>query len=95
MYKAELHKGESVLTADQSDFLRRSGMLQKGPGGTTRLSMANAPVSNNSGGGVSMSMGNINVNVSGSNASADDIAKAVRRELNKEINKAAAVLGYA
>lgn len=96
-YRAELHRGESVLTANQSDTLRKMGMLERGAGGTTRLNMANTPVSpaRTGGGGVSMSMGNIVVQVQGSNASADDIAKAVQRELNKEINKAAAVLGYA
>lgn len=97
MYRAELHRGESVLTANQSDTLRKMGMLERGAGGTTRLNMANTPVASprTGGGGVSMSMGNIVVQVQGSNSSADDIAKAVQRELNKEINKAAAVLGYA
>ncbi|MFJ7698905.1 hypothetical protein [Lysinibacillus fusiformis] len=41
-YVAELHKGEAVLTANQSNMLRRAGILSQGSSGTPELSLANS-----------------------------------------------------
>lgn len=40
-YVAELHKNESVLTANQSNMLRRAGILSQGSSGTPELNLDN------------------------------------------------------
>ncbi|MEA0552962.1 hypothetical protein U1P98_04460 [Lysinibacillus irui] len=40
-YVAELHKDESVLTANQSNMLRRAGILSQGSSGTPELNLDN------------------------------------------------------
>lgn len=40
-YVAELHKGEAVLTANQSNALRSAGILSKGSSGTPELNLDN------------------------------------------------------
>lgn len=98
-YVAELHKGESVLTAKQSQALRNAGMLSANADGTPKLEIgknlgadntkaapSNSTVSNNF---------TVNVNVSDSNSSADDIGRAVRREIDNLIKTTRASLGTA
>ncbi len=41
-YVAELHKDESVLTANQSNMLRRAGILSQGSSGTPELNLDNS-----------------------------------------------------
>ncbi len=41
-YVAELHKGEAVLTANQSNMLRSAGILSQGSSGTPELNLANS-----------------------------------------------------
>lgn len=44
MYRAELHSGESVLTASQSQALRNAGMLTANADGTPNLDISNLGV---------------------------------------------------
>lgn len=46
-YRAELHKGESVLTAQQSNTLRSAGILKENSDGTPELNIDNKPSNNN------------------------------------------------
>lgn len=41
-YVAELHKDESILTANQSNMLRRAGILSQGSSGTPELNLDNS-----------------------------------------------------
>lgn len=99
-YVAELHAGESVLTAGQSQMLRNLGVLQQTSGNRPDvrpevMAQTIAPsTTTNTQRSASISVGDVNVQVSGSNASPQEIGQAVKRALNKEVNKAAAVLGF-
>lgn len=88
-YVAELHKDESVLTASQSNTLRRAGILSQGSSGTPELNL-----DNNSGSSSSipqpLSGGNNTTNNSGGNQfifqisgnNPIDIAKEVRAAIS-------------
>ena len=97
MYRAELHSGESVLTAQQSQALRNAGMLTANANGTPKLDLSksvSAPVQSKvSGGNTSNNTFNVTVNVPNSNASASDIGTAVRRELERLVNTTKAAMG--
>lgn len=75
-YLANLHQGESVLTASQSNMMRQSGMLTAKSDGTPKLKLGGgtsaAPTS-------SSTAPPIVINISGDNAK--DIAAEVRREV--------------
>ena len=86
-YMAELHKDEAVLTADQSNTLRRAGILSQGSSGTPELNLeknnasqnTSIPQNNNaeSGNTTNNSGGNNFIfNITGNNAV--DIAREVR-----------------
>lgn len=109
-YVAELHAGESILTADQSAMLRGMGVLQQSGGNTPTVDLSRvqqptfdpsalersmAPSSTTTTSNASFTYGDIVVNVSGGGDNdAKNIANEVRRVLNQEANKAAAVLGF-
>lgn len=109
-YVAELHTGESVLTANQSEMLRGMGVLQQSGGNTPTVDLSRVqqptfdpsalersmtPSSTTTTSNASFTYGDIVVNVSGGGDNdAKNIANEVRRVLNQEANKAAAVLGF-
>ena len=97
MYRAELHSGESVLTAQQSQALRNAGMLSANSNGTPNLDLSKgvgaprqtvAPSAS-----TNNSTFNVTVNATNSNASASDIGIAVRRELERLVNTTKAAMG--
>ena len=96
-YVAELHKNESVLTAQQSQALRNAGMLTANANGTPKLDLSksvSAPVQSKvSSGNTSNNTFNVTVNATNSNASANDIGIAVRRELERLVNTTKAAMG--
>ena len=96
-YVAELHKNESVLTAQQSQALRNAGMLTANANGTPKLDLSksvSAPVQSKvSSGNTSNNTFNVTVNATNSNASASDIGIAVRRELERLVNTTKAAMG--
>lgn len=109
-YTAVLHAGESVLTANQSEMLRGMGVLQQSGGNTPTVDLSRVqqptfdpsalersmtPSSTTTTSNASFTYGDIVVNVSGGGDNdAKNIANEVRRILNQEANKAAAVLGF-
>lgn len=90
-YRAELHKGESVLTVNQSAALRSAGILKDSGNGTPSISMPPAtplPVPLQAAGGDNVV---ININITGDNPS--DNARMVRKEIDNYF-KRKAVAGY-
>lgn len=96
-YVAELHKGESVLTAQQSQALRNAGMLSANSNGTPKLDLsksAGAPKQTVApSASTNNSTFNVTVNVPNSNASPSDIGVAVRRELERLVSTTQAAMG--
>lgn len=80
-YMAELHRNESVLTAEQSNALRSAGMLHgDGVGPTLDLSKSSAPAATSSGTpAISENNNTFHFHISGDNAK--DIASEVKREI--------------
>lgn len=90
-YRAELHKGESVLTVNQSAALRSAGILKDSGNGTPSISMPPAtplPVPLQAAGGDNVV---ININITGDNPS--DNARMVRKEIDNYF-KRKAIAGY-
>lgn len=90
-YRAELHKGESVLTVNQSAALRSAGILKDSGNGTPSISMPPAtplPVPLQAAGGDNVV---ININIIGDNPS--DNARMVRKEIDNYF-KRKAIAGY-
>lgn len=89
-YMAELHRNESVLTAEQSNALRTAGMLKgDGAGPTLDLSKAPAPQSTTSTTTTNSANNTFHFHISGDNAK--DIAQEVKREVEnifKRLNTA-------
>jgi len=78
-YRAELHKDESVLTADQSNALRNAGILSSNGDGTPNL---NIDSKGGGSGGSASSGGNKNTlifQISGSNP--EEIARQVKAQV--------------
>ena len=90
-YRAELHKGESVLTVNQSAALRSAGILKDSGNGTPSISMPPAtplPVPLQAAGGDNVV---ININITGDHPS--DNARMVRKEIDNYF-KRKAIAGY-
>lgn len=90
-YRAELHKGESVLTVNQSAALRSAGILKDSGNGTPSISMPPAtplPVPLQAAGGDNVV---ININITGDNPS--DNARRVLKEIDNYF-KRKAIAGY-
>ena len=90
-YRAELHKGESVLTVNQSAALRSAGILKDSGNGTPSISMPPAtplPVPLQAAGGDNVV---ININITGDNPS--DNARMVRKEIDNYF-KRKTIAGY-
>lgn len=94
-YRAELHKDEAVLTADQSNALRDAGIL-KNNSGKPMLDFSVAPASspapivspttsknNNS----IVFKPTVNIDMSGSNANQADIKKAIKEALDEQYQR--------
>lgn len=95
-YIAQLHKGESVLTAQQSQALRNAGMLKANANGTPKLDMSSnvgvKPIATQAT-TQSNNTFNVSVNVPNSNASPNEIGIVVRREIEKLISTTQAAMG--
>lgn len=87
-YRAELHKGESVLTANQSTALRSAGILKDSGDGTPSINMQTGQPQQAISGGDNVV---ININITGGNP--DDNARSVRAEIENYF-KRKAIAGY-
>lgn len=87
-YRAELHKGESVLTANQSTALRSAGILKDSGDGTPSINMQTGQPQQATSGGDNVV---ININITGGNP--DNNARSVRAEIENYF-KRKAIAGY-
>ena len=79
-YIAELHAGESVLTAQQSNALRNAGMLSANADGTPNLNLSPS----NSGGSRSGGAGSVfNITINAASGNPIDIKEAVKQGINE------------
>lgn len=94
-YMANLHKGEAVLTAKQSNALRAAGILSKA-GNKPKLSMGDqvAPTGKMKTGSTVFAP-NVHIELKGVTGDAKDIGKQVSKETGKQLEKLFTNLGFA